>query len=285
MRLSVITDEVSQDLGEAVCWMSDLDIEAAELRGLWGANIASISDADVARAKGLLNDYGRKVCCIASPFYKCGIDAATTPAGPMHLAEDKRFDEQLAVLDRCLALANEFHAPFVRIFSFWRTVELTAEVVELLASRMEEPIRRAEKAGVVLVLENEHSCILGTGEETARLLRKVDSPWLRACWDPGNAFCAGEAPFPRGYEAIRPFVNHVHLKDAVKSGDKTRFVIMGEGEIAYVPQFRALGADGYSGYLSLETHARTEGQLPAETSRRCIEAVRRLMEMKTDVYS
>ncbi len=72
----------------------------------------------------------------------------------------------------------------------------------------------AERAGMILGIENEHACCLGTGAQTARVLAEIASPAVRAIWDPGNAFMDGEEPFPTGYEAIKDFVAHVHVKDA-----------------------------------------------------------------------
>ena len=52
------------------------------------------------------------------------------------------------------------------------------------------------------------------GVNTAAILEAVDSPALRALWDPGNDFVSGGTPYPTGYEAVRPHILHVHVKDA-----------------------------------------------------------------------
>ena len=59
-----------------------------------------------------------------------------------------------------------------------------------------EPAAMAERRGMVLVIENEHACYLGTGAQTARVLAEIASPSVRAVWDPGNAFMDGEQPLP-----------------------------------------------------------------------------------------
>jgi len=278
MKLSVITDEISQDLEHAVRVMQEYGVTGAELRGLWNVNIADIDDATARRAKNLLDANGIKVSSIASPFYKCDLFEESTEAkGPMHLATPRDLSEQIDVLHRCIDLAHFFETPIIRVFSFWKRGELTPEIEKRIIDSYAEPVKIAEQEGIILALENEHSCYLGTGAEVARVAQAVDSPHLRICWDPGNALCAGETPYPDGYEAVRDLVAHVHVKDGVLEDGKVRFVVVGEGAIDYAGQFDALRCDGYTGWISLETHARIDGDAE-RASRLCLQALRQWME-------
>ena len=54
----------------------------------------------------------------------------------------------------------------------------------------------AEREGVILGLENEHACFIGTGAEAGRIAGAINSPHLKIVWDPGNAYFAGETPYP-----------------------------------------------------------------------------------------
>ena len=117
---------------------------------------------------------------------------------------------------------------------------------------------------------------LGAGAEIARVIKAVNSPALKAVWDPGNAFCAHEAPYPDGYEACKDHIVHVHVKDAVREGDNVKFVRIGDGEIDYEGHFKALKADGYAGYLSLETHFKPGGAAE-EGSRLCLAALNEML--------
>lgn len=278
MKLSVITDEISQDLEHAIRVMQEYGVTGAELRGLWNTNIADIDDATARRAKKLLDAHGVKVSSIASPFYKCDLfEESAEVKGPMHLATPRDLSEQMDMLQRCIDLAHFFETPIIRVFSFWRRGELTPEIEKRIIDSYAEPVKLAEQEGVVLALENEHSCYLGTGAEVARVARAIGSPHLRICWDPGNALCAGETPYPDGYEAVRDLVAHVHIKDGVVEDGKVRFVVVGEGVIDYTGQFDALRRDGYTGWISLETHARIDGDAE-RASRLCLQALRQWIE-------
>ena len=49
---------------------------------------------------------------------------------------------------------------------------------------------------------------------------------------------------------------HVHLKDGIKKNGKCEGVPVGKGDVDWEGQFRSLAIDGYTGYVSLETHYR-----------------------------
>lgn len=294
MQLAAITDEISQDFEYALDVMREYGAHGAELRGLWGTNIADLTDAMAARAKAALAERKMQVVGLATPFYKCDFaPEAVNPgeeAGAMHLAKPRGLEQQIAMLRRCIALADVFETRYLRVFSFWRKEALTSELEARIAAAFQEPLEIAARAGIVLLLENEHSCYIGTGEEAARLAAAVNSPHLKICWDPGNAFCAGELPYPDGYERVKPWLAHVHIKDAVMvdtpdHGKQPQWCVVGEGEIDYIGQFAALKRDGYTGAISLETHYRPatgsgeDGKgTPEEGSRPCLAALQRFLQ-------
>ena len=217
MELAVITDEIDADLERALDVMAEYGVKAAELRGLWDKNIADAPRDYWQRAKGLLDARGMHVVGIASPFYKCDLpgEEAEGPVGPLHSASARGLGDQIAVLNHCIEAARFFDTNLIRVFSFWRRGTLTPETEEKIVDAFAEPAMIAEREGIVLGLENEHACYLGTGAQAARLLAELNTSAVRAIWDPGNAFMDGESPFPTGYEAVKDFVTHVHVKDAV----------------------------------------------------------------------
>ncbi len=90
-----------------------------------------------------------------------------------------------------------------------------------------------------------------------------------AIYDPGNDIYdpAGETPNPDGYEAIRPYLSHILIKDAVKTEGEPVCVKIGQGLVGYEALLPRLLKDGYDGYLSLETHYRVNQVLSEEQMR------------------
>ena len=290
MKLAVITDEISQDFAHALDVMLEYGVTGAELRGLWDTNISDLTDAQIERAVDELKQRDMHVVCLATPFYKCDLGGGPTGVdGPLHLATPRPLADQMKILNRCIEAANRFETPFLRIFSFWRKSAYLPEVEARIVDALSEPVETARGAGVTLLLENEHACYIGTGAEAARVAAEINSPALRIAWDPGNAFHAGEKPFPDGYEAVKPWTEHIHIKDArivqtEMHGPQPDWCIIGEGEIDYAGHFMALRRDGYQGYLSLETHFKPkrgtapDGRGSAEDgSRACLAALTRML--------
>jgi sugar phosphate isomerase/epimerase len=280
-ELGVISDEISQDLERALEVAADYDVRAVELRGVWDQNIVEMAREDAQRARDLIRERGFRVCSIASPFYKCALPGAEgSGGGAMHLAAERALGEQMEVLRRAAEMAHLFETDLIRGFAFWRqegglTPALRQQVIDAFA----EPVALMEREGLVLGLENEHACVLGTGEEVASVVGAIDSPHLRVIWDPGNAFFVNETPFPDGYRAVKPYLVHVHLKDAKRNAEgKPTWTVMGGGEIDYAGQFKALADDGYSGVLSLESHYKSSDGSTEQGSRMCFEGIRRLLQ-------
>jgi sugar phosphate isomerase/epimerase len=185
----------------------------------------------------------------------------------------------LELLKHCTDIARFFGAKYIRIFSYWRRGVITPEIEDAIAEGISDGVKFAEDNDIVLLMENEHACYLGTGVETAKFLARFESPALRAVWDPGNAFFANEIrAFPDGYNAIRNYVEHVHVKDAEQLADgRKRFVVVGEGEIGYKDQFAALKADGYTGYISLETHYKPYGGTAEQGSVLSLQGINKIL--------
>ncbi len=280
MRLAVITDEISADLAYALSVMREYGAAGVEIRSIWGKNISSVSDDEAKQALRIVKDAGAEVVCIASPVFKCDLDIEGAPApGMTHDADERSLKEQPEVLRRCLEIADITGAEIVRIFSFWKRGELTSDIENRIVEELSAAAETAAQYGKTLALENEYSCYLGTGEETARVLRRVNLPNLLAVWDPANALFAGDIPYPNGYAAIRDLVVHFHVKDAerMESGE-VRIVPVGSGQIDYEGQLKALKSDGYKGWYSLETHYTPPGGSKEDGSRMCLAALKSMLE-------
>jgi len=268
--LSVLTDEISPDLGHA-CEIAarEFGLGYVELRAAHGKNIMQWDANDVAEARGILQRFQLKVSELASPIFKVSWPGAPpssfAPSGPQ-FAADFTYAQQDELLDRAVELAHLFGTPYVRIFDFWRLDDQTP-YREAIDDRLRQAARRVGPRGVTLNVENEAACNTGTGAEAARLLAAVPEQSLKVNWDPGNAAARGETPYPDGYGKLpKARIAHMHCKDIVRKADGgTEWAAMGKGIIDWLGQLRALKRDDYRGVLSLETHWRGAGTAEAST--------------------
>ncbi len=284
MRLAAITDEIDDDLDHALDVLSEYGIQAVELRTVGGKNISAITHDELLSLRALIDARGLEVVSIASPVFKTDLpDAAVGRAGivgDMHGATAVGFEDQIDLLERCIEIARRLNAPMIRTFTFWKRGPMTPDVEDKIVDSYATAARMAEDAGVTLIVENEHACFTGTGAETARLVSRIASPAVKIVWDPGNAVYAGESPFPAGYEAVRPLLAHVHVKDVLiadAAAGALEWAVVGAGIARWPEQIAALKADGYGGFLSLETHY-DGGSGKEASSRKCLDELVRLVQ-------
>ena len=266
-KIGVVTDEISDDLQEAIDIAKSWGIRHIELHGVWGRNICDLDDASLSRAIRIVRRSGVKVTVIDSLTLRC------------HLDDDEEYSRHIAHLIRSIEIAPLFDTNVVRLFSFWKEQRMSEEKWERIFEKMELPIKIAEREGVILGFENVSSGNIGTSEDLLRLFEQFDSPNLKLIWDPGNAHAAGEErPYPDGYERIKHKVIHVHMKDSTFRNGKHLWLPIGEGDVDYEGQLRALKRDGYDGVVSIETHYRPPSGSKIEGTRRSFEGLMRIIE-------
>jgi sugar phosphate isomerase/epimerase len=281
-RISVINDEISQDFGHS-CEVAarEFGMGWIELRGMWNKNIVNLDSKEVAEARRILQKYDLKVTDIASPLFK-----ADWPGAPKSkMSEGNSFganftlNQQDEVLERALDMAKSFGTDRVRCFDFWRLGD-QSPYRAAINDKLRDAAGKAEKKGIILVLENEYACNTATGAEAAKVLAAVQSPAFMLNWDPGNAAASGETPYPDGYNLLpKDRIGHCHCKDAIKKdkGKGYDWAPMGGGIIDWAGQYKALKRDDYHFAVSLETHWRGAGSAEA-SSRQSWAGMKKLLQ-------
>jgi sugar phosphate isomerase/epimerase len=279
-KLGIITDEISEDLGVALGFLTSYSLGFCELRQLWGKNVMNLTEGELGRAKQLISRQRLEVSDIASPIFKYNLP-------DMPAREEKRdtfradFTDQDSdsLLQKSFELARFFGTTRVRIFSFWRAAN-PEKAYPQVRERLAQAASLAAKSGIVLVLENENECNIGTGKELGRALRDVNSPALRGNWDPGNAAMLGETPYPEGYKQVQGLFAHMHIKDVRRDPTEGKLVWapVGGGFVDWRGQLKALEQDGYDGTMSLETHYRRKDGNALESTRESLEGLLKILE-------
>ena len=221
-----------------------------------------------------------QVLSIASPLLKCVLPDA--PAIDARFQQDVfgstfTFEDQPRLTRRAFEVAARTGAEIIRVFAYWRTVD-PEHVSARIAAALADLADQAQSHGVMIGLENEHACNVGTAAEAARMLAAVAHPALGLIWDPANASILGEQPYPAGYATLpKDRIIHVHAKDCVVEGHTPTWGPLGEMALDWKGQLAALVRDGYRGAISLETHWRGPDGNRLEASRICGRNLRALV--------
>jgi sugar phosphate isomerase/epimerase len=243
--LTGFADEISPDLDQQLETLVRESIRYMELRSVWDTNVLDLTDEELEMVKSATAERGIGLSSIGSPIGKVSI---TDPFGP-HL---ERFR-------RALHAANVLGAPYVRTFSFFIPEGQTPESFrEEVLERMGTFAFEAEDAGITLLHENEKEIYGDVPSRCLDILAGVGSPALRAAWDAANFVqCGVTHPYLEGYEPLRPYIEYVHVKDALAISGKVVPAGEGDGEIGET--LSSLRASGFDGFFSLEPHLASSG--------------------------
>ena len=255
-KLGTITDGISRNFEYALDTMVETGLEYVELQYLWEKQVGDLTDSDIQRVKGLIEERGLKVSCISHH------NLSALPVGTA--VDAPAYREHIATLQRCINVAQALGTHLVRIFSFRKEMVLFgAEPIisegawTTLLNRLEEPLRIADAAGITLVIETAISGNVTSAYLARKLIDALDAPHLKVLWDPCSSLYCTEIPYPNGYEVIREHIAHVHLKDGVVNLPAATFdfcaMRQGQMDPYYNNIVDALKRDGYDGAISLES--------------------------------
>jgi sugar phosphate isomerase/epimerase len=237
--LSGFSDEISPDLHEQCEVASGLGLKYLEIRSAWNVNILDLDADQLGTLQQTLKEFDLSVSSIGSPIGKIPID------------ED--FAPHLGRMQHAAEVARRLGAPYVRIFSFFIAEgdDPDRHRDEVLR-RMRALTEVAEQYGVVLLHENEKEIYGDIPRRCLDIVTAIGSPNLRLAWDAANFVQVGVRPFTDGYAALRPYIDYIQIKDARLADASVVVAGAGDGEI--VETIRALHADGFDGFFSLEPH-------------------------------
>jgi sugar phosphate isomerase/epimerase len=237
--LSGFSDEISPDFGAQCALVAKLGLQYLEFRSAWDTNVLDLDTDQLNEAQRILGAHRLKVSSIGSPIGKIFID------------ED--FEPHLARMQHAADVARFFEAPFIRIFSFFmRDGSNPDDHRDEVLCRMSALASVAEDAGVVLLHENEKDIYGDIPRRCLDIVESVGSEHLKVAWDAANFVQVGVRPYTEAYAMLRPHLAYVQIKDARL--DTGEVVTSGEGDGELVETIRALRADGFDGFFSLEPH-------------------------------
>lgn len=250
-KLAFITDEATQDLREAIAFAREYGLTGVELRSVDDTPIDRIPTETLKEYRHLLDEAGLTVCNLASSFFKCLPGEA---------------EPELDKLRRLCDAADILGCDTIRGFAFFAGDTGPAITDEIIAA-FSPALSLLKKRGKTLLLESDPSVNTHNHVLLADFLRRLDSDVVGAIYDPGNDIYDAhrEIPYPHGYESIKPWLRHVHIKDARRDEkDEPYCVCIGTGWVDYPGLLAALKRDGYDGWFSLETHYRVGSVISEE---------------------
>ena len=235
--LSGFSDEIDTDIEVQLSHLQALGIRYFEPRTINGKSISDLTDAEAAALKARMDYYGISASSIGSPIGKIGIS--------------DNFDRHMELLTRTIRTAKILGTSYIRVFSFYIPDGEYTLFRDEVMRRMKVMTNLAAFEDVILLHENEKGIYGDSAIRCREILDETNSKHLRAVFDPANFIQCGQTTYPEAYNLMRPYIEYMHIKDALPSGE----VVPAGSGIGFVAEIlKSLKASGYEGFLSLEPH-------------------------------
>jgi sugar phosphate isomerase/epimerase len=262
MKLGVICDGISRDLGHALNVMDAFDLTYAELQFVGDKEVGDHTPPEIRDIHQMLQDHGKPVSCLSRHVF-AGLTTANSPGDDAHT-------KHMDALKRVIEMAHIVQSPLVRIMTnkkeqiLWghggaekwnvahgawdKTLPLIAPAVDLA---------RAE--GITLAVETGNGTMVNSNYTARKLIDDLNAKdVLKVLWDPANNCWCHERAFPDGYDAVKDgYLGHIHIKDVLVDTPRATLTVkpMGEGQLAdqFAPMAAALRKDNYDGVISFES--------------------------------
>jgi len=186
-----------------------------------------------ARAKA--EEAGVALCCVAT---SCRL-------------ADPAAEGMIEQARQSINLAADLGAPRIRVFGgkFPEAVS-REEATEVLTRSLSVLAEHAQARGVVVCLETHDAWC--DPAHVAEVMRRVDHPAVGVNWDIMHPVRVAGKTMDEAFEALRPWIGHVHFHDGCLAPDRPGLTPIGEGDIDHRRAVALLKGMGYTGFLSGE---------------------------------
>lgn len=236
--LSAFSDEIDQDLSIQMTELKYHDIYHIEMRGVNGKNISDYTPAEISEVKKQLDQNGFKVSALGSPF------------GKININDD--FEPHFEKFKNGIELAKILQTKYIRMFSFFITDGKDPSIYrDEVMRRLRLMVDYAAVNNIILLHENEKDIYGDTPQRCLDIFKTINSPFLRATFDPANFIQIGVEPYA-AFLDMKDYVEYFHIKDArLNDGEVTP---AGEGDGRLLDLIKLLKENNYIGFLSIEPH-------------------------------
>ena len=170
---------------------------------------------------------------------------------PLSSPDQSVVDKSIAGMETSLRNAKLWGADTVLLVPAVVNAEITYEqAYERSQKNIQKLLPLAKELNVVIAVEEVWNKFLISPVDFAKYVDSFNSPLVRAYFDVGNVVLYG---YPQQWiRTLGPRIAKLHIKDFYFRKGETKWVGLGEGDIAWKAIYQALADIGYSGTATVE---------------------------------
>lgn len=219
------------------------------------ADVVADNVAQVKQALATTGAYGASALLLVP----CRLEAKVNIPEPWDF--DIEFDEKTSHVTRVVKGDNAPYADYIAEQN--RATDASRKAVESL-------IPTAEKAGVIIALENVWNNFWVKPKLAANFIASFDSPWVKSYYDIGNH--VKYAKPQEWLETLGDLIVKLHVKDFTVDKNRPRggdFVDIRDGDVDWPAVRKCIDKIGYNGYMTIEG----SGKLSLEERSKRLDAI------------
>jgi len=237
-KISGFSDEIDKSIDVQFSVLNKLGVKFFEPRGVDGKNISELTLEEAKALREKMTASGIEVSSIGSPI------------GKIKITDD--FEAHMEKLAHTIEIAKILGTKYIRVFSYFINLGEHEKYRDEVLFRMKEMTRLAEENGIILLHENEKEIYGDIADRCKEILDYVNSPNLRAVFDMANFVQCGETTYPYAFNLLSPYVEYMHIKDALYKDGSVVPAGYGDGKVPEIVS--ELKKKGYDGFYSMEPH-------------------------------
>jgi sugar phosphate isomerase/epimerase len=261
LEIGVVTDELSRDLNESLKLCREWGMAHIELREGSERRFPGFTPDEFALVENAISD-GFEVTAVSPGIFKGHADD-----------ESAIRSEYENVLPETIDLALQFKCPIIICFGFekYRGESDRNRVRAMRSLELAANLTWAE--GIILAVENEPDFWIDDAADEAAMFEEIGHPGLKANWDPANTHWGGKLPTRAGFEALKPHIVNVHVKDFTPDDPDVPWRPVGQGQTPWSEYLPWVAEETTIEHITIETHAPPL----VENTRDSLKALRQLL--------
>jgi len=244
--LSGFADEISPDLDVQVATLVRLGVTGLDLRSVGGVNVLDLGIDQLQQVHDKCYENGLRVQSIGSPVNKVAFEP---------LNEAREYEK----LHKAIKAAHRVNVKRIRIFTPMVLEDQLDSASQKVIAWMLQQKKLAQDEGVVLIHENDDRYWAAHPHNAKRLMEAIGGESFRFAYDFANTVLQGYRTMADWFPWIIPYLDTLHIKDAIQ--DQRKIVPAGEGEGELPEALTLLVEKGWAGPLTIEPHLAAAGPM------------------------
>ena len=227
---------------EIVDFAAKHNYQGIEIRGIQGemdlTKCSAFARENIKSSIKLVKDNGLEIVGLGS-------------SAKMHIKEQALRKKNLDEAKQFIDLASELGCKAVRVFPDKLPAETSQqETMDLISAGLIELGNYARGSKVNVLLESHGDLVYA--DDIRSVLHNVNKQNVALIWDVFNMWVKTKESPANVYAKLKPYIQHVHLKDGVLNNGKIKYVLFGTGEGPALEAVKLLDQSGYKGFYSFE---------------------------------